>query len=138
MFWTTHSVHQSLVSPFLSMNVLGQEAVPGLTEGKSLLKEQEAETPGLLPPSLPTLTLSNSKLQHSCKFRTCKFPRTAGSLGVYANPQSGLRAGVSPPSPLSWPDLDKLRGSDRLVSDKTRRQTFFFLARLFILKLKWI
>ena len=32
----------------------------------------------------PAHALSNSKLQHSCKFKTCKF-RTC-----YANPESGL------------------------------------------------
>ena len=40
--------------PILINELSGQEAVPGLTEGKSLLKEQEAETPGLLPPDTYT------------------------------------------------------------------------------------
>ena len=113
---------QSSSQPHVTIliNFRGQET--DLTEGKrSLLKVARSRDPGA-PPSLPTLKLSNSKLQHSCKFRTCKFPRTAGSLGVYANPQSGLRAGVSPPSPLSWPDLDKLRPA-------SFRQTYFVLSR---------
>ena len=116
--------HISSSEPHVTIliNFRGQEAVTGLTEGKrSLLKVARSRDPGA-PPSLPTLTLSNSKLQHSCKFRTCKFPRTAGSLSMQI-PSQGYTVLVSASS-LPSPGQTWTR-SDRLVSDKTRRQTYF-------------
>ena len=130
---TTHTVQSSSdprVPTFLSMNFSGQEAVPGLTEGKSLLKEQEAETPGLLPPSrhlhflIPSYSIvANSGLANSPGLRALWVSMQIPSQGYVLVSALPL---LSPGQ--TW------TSSDRLVSDKL----ILFLAGKFILKLKWI